>query len=204
MSTLIAAAFDDKAEAERVLEELIKLQKQHLIDLEDACIVTRDDKGNVRLKQAYNLIAGGAIGGAMWGGFLGSLVGMLFLNPLAGLVAGAAAGAAGGAATGAAADYGIDDNFIRSLGQSVPQNGSALFILVRRGQPDRIIAELKPFRGRILHTSLSVQEEEKLRRDLGTSGIVAPPPVPPGAAPRPVGGPDATPGSRGTTDPRLA
>jgi uncharacterized membrane protein len=61
----------------------------------------------------------------------GTLVGLLFLNPLAGLVTGAAVGAGAGALSGALSDYGIDDDFIRSLGERIEPGACALFVLVR-------------------------------------------------------------------------
>ena len=176
MANLIVVGFDDREEAERVLARLRELEGEHLIDLEDACIVKRDERGTMRIKQAYNLVTGSTLGGAAWGGMLGALAGLLVLNPLAGMVAGAAAGAAGGAIAGGFADIGIDDDFIRRLGNTIPPNSSALFILVRRAQLDRVVDKLRPFKGRIIHTSLSLEDEAKLRERVGgglASSVVA-------------------------------
>jgi hypothetical protein len=57
MSDLIVVAFPDEDTADRVLNKLQALQKEHLIDLEDACIVVRDPHGKLRMKQAVNLSA---------------------------------------------------------------------------------------------------------------------------------------------------
>ncbi|ABB74680.1 membrane protein-like protein [Nitrosospira multiformis ATCC 25196] len=37
----------------------------------------------------------------------------------------------------ALADYGINDDFIKSLSETIPLNSSALFILVRNAQPEK-------------------------------------------------------------------
>ena len=85
------------------------MQKEHLLDLEDAGVVIRDKKGKIRLKQAVPLTRIGALGGAAWGGWIGAFAGILMLNPLLGLAAGAAVGAGAGAISGALSDYGISE-----------------------------------------------------------------------------------------------
>jgi uncharacterized membrane protein len=98
----------------------------------------------------------------MWG----TLIGLLFLNPLIGMVTGAALGAGSGALAGALADYGIDDNFIRSVGSTIQPSSSALFVLVRSVTADRVLPELQPFEGTVLRTSLSNEQEARLRQAL--------------------------------------
>jgi uncharacterized membrane protein len=166
MSDLIAVGFKGEDTADQVLNTLVTLQKEHLIDLEDACVVIRDQHGQVRLKQAINLTSVGAASGGAWGALWGTLLGLLFLNPLAGLLTGAALGAGAGALSGALSDYGIDDGFIRSLGATIAPGSSALFVLVRRATMDKVLPELRPFGGTVLRTSLSNEQEERLRQAL--------------------------------------
>jgi uncharacterized membrane protein len=148
------------------LNKLTALQRDHLIDLEDACVVVRDQNGNVRLKQAVGLVGVGAASGGAWVALCGTLTGLLFLNPLAGLLTGAAFGAGAGALSGALSDYGIDDEFIRSLGATIQPGSSALFVLVRRATLEKVLPELRPFGGTILTTSLSHEQEERLKTAL--------------------------------------
>jgi uncharacterized membrane protein len=68
-----------------------------------------------------------------------------------------------GAISGSFADYGIDDTFIRQLGETIPENSSALFLLVRSSTPDKVIPEIQPFGPRVLRTSLSNEQEAKLK-----------------------------------------
>ena len=168
MSDLVCIAYDDKDTADKVLNELRILQAEHLIDLEDSCIVVRDDEGKVHLKQAVNMVAAGAASGTLWGGLMGLLVGLLFLNPLLGWIGGAAIGAASGALSGKLADYGINDDFIKSLGATIRPGTSALFILVRKVTIDKVLPEISKFHGTILRTSLSGEQDEELRKALST------------------------------------
>ncbi len=90
MSNLVAIAYPDRATAEEVMGTLGRLSTEKSIELEDAVVVTRDDKGKVKLHQSNKLATAGAAGGALWGG----LIGLLFFVPLLGMAVGAATGAA--------------------------------------------------------------------------------------------------------------
>lgn len=169
MSELIAVGFKDAEEADRVLFRLAKLKKEYLIDLEDAVVVIRDEAGKVHLKQSINLTTAGATTGFVSGSLWGTLVGLLFLNPFAGFVLGGAIGVGAGALSGSLSDYGINDDFIKSLGETIPVNSSALFILVRKAQPEKVLAELAGVKGKVLRTSLSPDQEKKLQEALSDS-----------------------------------
>ncbi|HTI18436.1 MAG TPA: DUF1269 domain-containing protein [Trinickia sp.] len=170
MSDLVVVSFRDEETADHVLNKLQEMQKEHLLDLEDACVLVRDSKGKVHLKQAVDLVKIGALRGATWGVMFGTLVGLLLLNPLAGLATGAVVGAGTGALSGALSDYGIDDTFMRSMGAKIEVGSSAIFVLVRRVNFDKVLPELKPFGGTILKTSLTNDQEERLRKALDNFG----------------------------------
>jgi uncharacterized membrane protein len=137
---------------------LANMQTQYLIEMEDAVVVTRAADGAVQLHQAVNLTAAGAVSGAFWG----SLIGLLFLNPLLG----AALGAGSGALSGRFADLGINDQFIKDLSATITPGSAALFVLVRKSTPDKVLEGLKPFSGtgRLLQTSLTKDKEDELRK----------------------------------------
>ena len=161
MSTLAVIGYDDEFKAEEVRLTLRKLQKEYLIDLEDAVVAVKDAQGNVKLHQAVNLTAAGAVGGGFWG----SLIGLIFLNPLLGAAIGAAAGATSGALT----DVGINDNFMKDLAAAMTPGSSALFVLVRKATPDKVLAELQGSGGKVLKTSLSHDDEAKLQAALSAA-----------------------------------
>lgn len=167
MSDLIVLDFNGIGTADDVLAKLRSMQKEHLIDLEDACVVVHTDAGKVQIKQALNMTGLGAASGASTGMLIGALAGLLVLNPLAGMAVGGLAGAGFGALSGSLADYGINDEFIKNLGNTIPPGSSALFMLVRRSTPDKVLPEVEPFKPRVLKTSLSKQQEDKLRTALG-------------------------------------
>jgi len=150
--------FPTSEEALQVRRELVDIQREQLIALEDAVVVDHDKEGGVHLRQALNLTAAGALGGSFWG----ALVGLLFLNPLLG----AAVGAGLGAASGSLSDLGIDDGFMRELGETLPPGSAALCLLVRDSTPDRLVERLRAHapHARLLRTNLSHTDEERLRQ----------------------------------------
>ena len=158
MSTLVVIGYDDQFKAQEVRLMLVKMQKDFLIDLEDAVVAVKDEKGKVKLHQAVNLTAAGAVSGGFWG----TLIGLIFLNPLLGLAVGATAGAVSGALT----DIGIDDKFMKELAGQMKPGSSALFILVRSATPDKVLEEIKGTGGHVLKTSLSHDDEAKLQAAL--------------------------------------
>lgn len=158
MSQLVVIGYDEQFKAEEVRLMLWKMQKEYLLDLEDAVVAEKNDKGRVKLLQAQSLTAAGAMSGGFWG----TLIGLIFLNPLLGMAAGATAGAVSGALT----DIGINDKFMKELAESLHPKSSALFVLVRRATPDRVLDELKGTGGKILKTSLSHEDEARLQAAL--------------------------------------
>jgi uncharacterized membrane protein len=173
MSDLVVLDFDGTGTADEVLTKLRGMQKEHLIDLEDACVVVHTEQGKVQIKQAVNLAAVGAASGATTGMLVGALAGLLFLNPLAGMAVGGLAGAGFGGLSGSLADHGINDEFVKNLGKTIPKGSSALFFLVKRSTPDKVLPEIERFKPRVLKTSLSNKQEEKLRAALQEKGQAA-------------------------------
>lgn len=168
MSDLVIIAFPDEATAFEARAELMKLQKEYLIEMEDAVVITRGADGAVRLHQPINLTGAGAVSGTLWGG----LVGLIFLNPLLGAAIGAGAGAISGALT----DIGIEDKFLKDVGQSLDAGGSALAVLIRKMTADKVLERMTGLlaKGRVLQTSLSAEQEKALSTAIQ-------PPAPPAA-----------------------
>lgn len=169
MADLVVLDIDGVDTADAMLLKLRSLKKQELIDLRDACVVVRPEEGDVQIKQSVNLNALGASTGLTTGALVGTLAGLLFLNPLAGVALGGGAGAAMGALDGRLSDFGINDDFIRELGETIRPGTSALFLLVAKATPDKVIAEIEAFRPRVLKTSLSREQEDKLREAISAN-----------------------------------
>jgi uncharacterized membrane protein len=166
MATLVVIDYESEVKAEEVRLALLKMQKEYLIDLADAVVVVHIN-GRVKLRQMYNLTAAGALSGGFWG----ALIGLLFFNPLFGFAVGAAAGAV----SGALSDVGIDDDFMRSLGETLKPGTAALCILVRHMTPDKVVEELQKFGGTLIKTNLCHENEAKLREALESAQKAAQP-----------------------------
>jgi uncharacterized membrane protein len=158
MTDLVFIAFPSEAKAEEVRQKILEMQKDYLIDVGDAVIATRDDRGRVKLNQLVHSTAMGAAGGALWG----TLIGMIFLMPLAGT----AIGAATGAITGALTDIGIDDDQMKKAAQALKPGEAGLFLLIRKMTTDKVLADLKGVGGTVVSTSFDHTKEEELKAAL--------------------------------------
>lgn len=167
MGTLIAIVYDKERTGFDALNKLAELSKMQLVTLADAAVATKDQKGKVKIKQTLeNQVAGSA---ALWGGFWGLLIGLLFLAPIFwGLFA-----ALLGYIAAKAGDVGIDDKFIKEVGESLDIGQSALFILVVEATQDKVLEEMSAFGGEVYQTSLSKEDEEKLKKALEHKDVSA-------------------------------
>lgn len=157
MATLTAWKFSTAEGARQAEETLLRLQKEELIQVQDAAVVYWPAGAKKpKTKQLRNMTGAGALGGAFWG----MLFGLIFFVPLLGL----AIGAATGALAGSMADVGIDDDFINSVRSKVTPGTSALFLLTSGAVIDRVKGA---FEGQeapeLIHTNLSNEQEAKLR-----------------------------------------
>jgi uncharacterized membrane protein len=159
MSELIVFAFPTETGASEMDETIHQLKKEELMFLKDAAVVIRKPDGKIKVKQATNLVGVGALGGAFWG----MLIGLFFWMPWLGL----ALGAVVGAISGKLSDYGINDDFINEVGATIQPGGSALFLLISKWTEDKALERLKKFNATVVRTSLSNEEEEKLKAAFG-------------------------------------
>ncbi len=163
MSDLIVLAFDSENGAIQMRDKLLSLQKQHLISLADAAAVIRKSDGKVKVKQLYSLVGAGALGGAFWG----MLIGLIFWMPWLGLAIGAASGALGGHFS----DIGVDDKFIKEVGNTIEPGHSALFLLIVSVTADKVMDAIGDVNATIIQTSLSNEAEAKLREHFAADEI---------------------------------
>ena len=91
MKTGIAVVtFQDTEGAGKLLDMLKDLEKQKLVELDDAVIVVKDVDGEVKVKETKDLTKAK---GAAKGGTLGLVVGLMLGGPIGGVLLGAGAGA---------------------------------------------------------------------------------------------------------------
>jgi uncharacterized membrane protein len=166
MADLVAIAFPTEEKAEELRHKLLDLQKEYLIELEDAVIAVKQPNGRVKLNQLFHPAAAGAATGSFWG----LLIGLIFMMPLAGVAIGAASGALGGAL----ADVGINDQFMKDAAQSLHEGNAALFLLIRKMTTDKVLADLQGVGGTVMRTSFDHTKEEALRAALAGAMPAAP------------------------------
>jgi uncharacterized membrane protein len=184
MSDLVFIAFDTEKQAEEVRDKVLEMQREYLIEVDDAVVVVRDQNGRVKLNQLMHPVASGALAGAFWG----MLIGSLFLLP----VAGAAFGAAGGALGGALVDVGIGDQDMKRQANEALKPGTAgLFLLIRKMTTDKVLEDLKGVGGTVVRTSFDHAKENGLREALAAN-VPLPAPATPEVRPAPVPPPPAS------------
>jgi uncharacterized membrane protein len=160
MATLSVLKFSTPEGAQKMESTLLALQKQHLIEVQDAAIVTWPQGAKKpKTQQLHSMTSAGALQGAFWG----MLFGLLFFIPFFGL----AVGAAMGALSGKFADYGIDDNFINQTREKVTEGTSALFLLTTGAVVDKLVEALKGQTFEIISTNLPKEKEDELRAAFG-------------------------------------
>lgn len=163
MSSLVVLAFKTIDGAAEMREKMYELQRRELITLEDAAVAVRKDNGQVKVKQAHSLVGAGALGGAFWG----LLIGVIFWMPWLGLAIGTATGALSGKMT----DIGIDDSFIKQVANTVEPGDSALFLLARDANLERIKEELAGYEFEIIETNLTPDDETRLRETFAAEEV---------------------------------
>jgi uncharacterized membrane protein len=162
MSDLVVVGFDDEKTAFRVRDKLAQMSKEHLVGLEDLVVVVRHQDGKTDIKQSTSLAGIGALSGSFWG----LLIGLIFFVPVLGLAVGAIAGAI----AGHFADYGIDDKFIKDVSETVKPGNSAVFMLIKEVTPDKFLKEMAEFKGTVIRTSMTAENEAKLKEAFGEEG----------------------------------
>src|SRR3954452_20468350 len=158
MSNLVVIAFPTEAKAEEVRQKLLAMQKEYLLELDDAVVAAKDAQGRIKLNQLINTTTAGAVSGTFWG----TLIGLIFLMPLVGAAMGAASGALGGALT----DLGINDKWMKETATAIQPGTAALFVLVRKVTADKVLERLKGEGGTVLKTSLDHTKEAALQAAL--------------------------------------
>ncbi len=160
MATLSVLKFPTADGAQQMENTLLELQKQHVIEVQDAAIVTwPQGKKQPKTQQLHSLAGQGALMGAFWG----MLFGLIFFIPFFGLALGAAMGALSGKFT----DYGIDDNFIKQTREKVTEGTSALFLLTSGAVQDKVVEAMKDQTFEIIMTNLPKSKEDELRAAFG-------------------------------------
>jgi uncharacterized membrane protein len=180
MAELIVVGFKNQMyRASEVLNELLSMNDDWAVDLHDAVAVYRDFNGKLRVDQSYQMTTGqGAALGGVWGMLIGATLAIPFTGGAsAAAAAGAiAAGAAGGTALGAGVgamdaeswkdEFGIPEDFVQQVSVLVQPGDSAIYAILRVGNPDIVAAQFKGYGGAILRTTLSPEQQAQVEKVL--------------------------------------
>jgi uncharacterized membrane protein len=137
MSQLTAIAFDDRHQASRVLDALRQLAKDDLIEIEDALVLVREEDGRLQHQRGLDDALPNVMSTASGAG-LGLLLGALAALPLAGL-------AAGGRLAHRRASQSQLAHRMRQFSGAIEPGISALFVLGKTADAERLLARLQPF-----------------------------------------------------------
>ena len=154
MTQVIAVIFDGIDDAQNARKSLRELEKVGRLDLDDAAVIYKDEKGKIHHKGETDAPV---VSGALIGGLVGVMV--FFLFPIAGITL----GALGGAAVGKSLGRGIDKNFVKQTSEALTPGKSALIMFARDDDPAAIVAAFRPYKGTVFQTSVSPELEEQLK-----------------------------------------
>ena len=133
---LLMIGVPSREEGLGALDRLADAVEDGQVEIEDAALVYKDDKGRVKIHQTHDATAGR---GAMRGGALGVLVGV-FAAPLVGA---AAVGAGAGALVARARDSGVSDKLMKEAGGLIEGNEAGIFVLADDASAMAIAARIE-------------------------------------------------------------
>ncbi len=183
MSKLIVIAFkDDRFKASEVLNKLLQIDREWAVQLNHAAAVYRDQNGELRVDEKYELTPDdGAAPGMLWGSLIGTLLAIPIAAVTGGLAAAAAltVGAAGGGSAGAIAGaldvdrrnegFGISVEFIQEAGSMLQSGDSAIFAVLHADYPEKVIKKFEGTGGKVLVTSLSDEQRAMIEKALDSA-----------------------------------
>ena len=147
---------DGAEHAERLLEDA---ERDHLVRILDHAVVSWPTGA------AEPVVKHGREDtwrGTGWGAFFGLLVGALATIPVLGLAAGAGLGALAKATQG----LGITEAKLESIGRSITEGSSMLFVVTEEGNLDRLGERFRGVRMKLLETNLTGAEQDMLSEAL--------------------------------------
>jgi uncharacterized membrane protein len=159
MSEMIVLGFESEAAADQFGVTLAQLQKDMIVQLQDAAEVVRDPDGKPHVKHGHDLVGAGALGGAFWG----MLFGLLFFVPFLGL----ALGAGMGALFGKLGKTGIDKQVLEEMGNAVPPGKAGWFLVIGQLTEDKFLEAIEGTQATVVRTNLTKEQEKELKHAFG-------------------------------------
>ena len=156
MSSLIVFVFDNEGEVRAFEDELINWQNQGLDRVDDAVVVVRKQDGGVHAEQASRLVGMGSLGGVFWG----MLIGALFWSKWWGLSIGGVFG-----------DIGVDEEYVRDVGNAIGKGDSAIFLLVNEVLAGQVIKIGESYNTQVYPLEISDENKSRLMAAFGAAGF---------------------------------
>ena len=154
---MLVVSFPGEGTADEVLTSLRSLESEATVDLESSAVIVHreNDKVSIRESKDYDAQQGALIGAAG-----GLLLGALFGK---GAIKGALLGAGAGAVSGEFIDMGLDDEFLKEVGEQLSVGHSAIVAMVDFTHMEAAMEELNRFDGgTILQHELSDEAYQML------------------------------------------
>ena len=147
MSQLLIAGFKEKYKADEVMLDLLKKELEHLVDLEDAVVVTKNSQGKIRVKPYYDLLA--ATQGhqsQFWGSIVSTLLERSDQEALS--------------------KIGLNEQICSEIQEMMQPNSSAIIVLLEPIYFEQAIAEIQTYKGKMLYTALAYDNKEEIYQAL--------------------------------------
>lgn len=157
---ILVAKYPDADSAEAALKSLQEAKENQGVEIDDAAVVRRDDKGKLHIHETADVTGRR---GAEVGGILGAVLGII-AGP-AGMLAGAAIGATVGGATASVLDTGIPHKRLTEIGQGLAPHTGALVILTEAGFVPFIETIIGGDDVRILAETMNAQAAAQMAHD---------------------------------------
>jgi uncharacterized membrane protein len=163
-STIIVMTFEDTKAGDEALKSLKHWQNEKQIELGDAAVIVKDDKGKLKFKDTEDFTTKR---GAVFGGLAGVTVGFMVGGPIGGLLLGAAAGAFAGKKI----DLGLPDDKIKAIGESMHNSSSAIIAEVKSGNTDLLAAAIRKSDGTLHEFTVSDDTQWDLNDALNKANL---------------------------------
>jgi uncharacterized membrane protein len=148
MSELIVFIYENETGAKTLEAQLVAAQANRDLSVSDAALVLRKEDGRPVLSHAVDLVGRGSMGGIFWGFILA----LVFWAKWWGLSVGGALG-----------DLGLDDEFVKEVGEGVGKGHSALLILVEDSLVEAVLKEAEGSSPKTMRTTFSKEDEQVLQ-----------------------------------------
>jgi uncharacterized membrane protein len=164
---LIVAAFQDEQGADQALKDLKAAKKEHLIGIQAAVALRKDEKGKIHTKDAGLTPGKGAAGGAVLGAVVGILTGGI------GLALGAAGALAGSLVGKARRDSRYSVQRVEQIADALTPGSSAILAVIEHKWVAELEQELDEMGADVLTAAISADIAQQLAagRDVSYSAL---------------------------------